>query len=151
MANIGVTYRQADVSDAGTLASIARESRRHFLPYLPRLHSLEADQNFYRNRVFAECEVWVAEDAGEIVGFCAFKEGWVEHLYLRPSHVGQSIGKVLLDKAKARYDALHLWVFQRNGRAIGFYEAQGFRKIRETDGASNEEQTADALYEWRKP
>ncbi|WP_245820408.1 GNAT family N-acetyltransferase [Flavimaricola marinus] len=132
------------------MAALARVSRAHFLPYLPKLHSLEDDKKFYRNRVFSECDVWVAEDGSTIVGFCAFQVGWVDHLYLLPSHVGRSIGLSLLDKAKERHDMLQLWVFQRNVRAVNFYERNGFERVKETDGSGNEEKCPDALYEWRR-
>ena len=62
----------------------------------------------------------------------------------------ESLGRALLDKAKARHGLLRLWVFQQNSRAITFYEHNGFRRIRETDGASNEENVPDALYGWRR-
>ena len=142
--------RPAATDEADNVAAIARKSREHFLPYLPTLHSFEGDKKFYRNRVFLECEVWVAEENQELVGFCAFKEGWVDHLYLLPEHVGRSLGENLLNKAKESQAFLQLWVFQRNIRAISFYERNGFRKVKETDGASNEEMTPDALYEWRR-
>ena len=145
-----VSIRQAMGEDAGEVADIARESRRHFLPYLPKLHSREAEQRFYRNQVFAECEVWVAEANQALVGFCAFKEGWVEHLYLLPAYVRRKIGETLLNKAKSRHPYLQLWVFQQNRRAIGFYERNGFQLVRETDGSLNEEKVPDALYEWRR-
>jgi ribosomal protein S18 acetylase RimI-like enzyme len=99
--------------------------------------------------VFSECEVWVAVDNHSLVGFCAFKEGWVDHLYVLPMYVGRSFGETLLNKAKESHGLLRLWVFQRNRRAISFYERNGFHKIEETDGSSNEEKTPDALYEWR--
>ena len=142
--------RQATPDESDLVAAIARRSREYFLPYLPRLHSFEGDKKFYRNRVFPDCQVWVAEDRNELVGFCAFKEGWVEHLYLLPGHVGNGIGETLLNEAKAAHPFLQLWVFQQNTRAISFYERNGFRKVKETDGASNEEKCPDALYEWRR-
>lgn len=145
-----ITFRQAAPDEADTVAAIARKSRAHFLPYLPDLHSFEGDRKFYRNRVFQECEVWVAEDNRELVGFCAFQEGWVDHLYLLPAYVGRSLGETLLNKAKERHGVLQLWVFQRNARAVSFYTRNGFQKIKETDGSSNEEKTPDALYEWRR-
>jgi RimJ/RimL family protein N-acetyltransferase len=45
---------------------------------------------------------------------------------------------------------LQLWVFQRNTRAIRFYEHNGFQKVKETDGALNEEKLPDAMFEWRR-
>lgn len=145
-----ITFRQAAPDESDTVAAIARESRAHFLPYLPKLHSFEDDKRFYRNRVFPECEVWVVEDIQELVGFCSFKEGWVEHLYLLPTHVGKTLGETLLNKAKENHAFLQLWVFQRNIRAISFYERNGFQKVKEIDGASNEEKLPDTLFEWRR-
>jgi len=136
--------------DADNVATIARKSQMHFLPYLPDLHTLEEDKSFYRNRVFPECQVWVYEDKQDLVGFCAFKEGWVDHLYLLPTHVGNTLGESLLNKAKENHPFLQLWVFQRNTRAISFYERNGFQKIKETDGSKCEEMLPDALFEWRR-
>ena len=42
-----------------------------------------------------------------------------------------------------------LWVFLENVPARRFYERHGLRLIEQTDGSRNEEQTPDALYEWR--
>ncbi|QPH54925.1 GNAT family N-acetyltransferase [Pontivivens ytuae] len=140
--------RQAAPDEADAVASIARASRAHFLPYLPVLHSPEEDRAHFRGRVFSKCEVWVAEGEAGPIGFCAFREGWIDHLYLLPPYVGRSIGTALLNRAKDRHAYLQLWVFQQNSRAIRFYERNGFRKVRETDGASNEEKVPDALYEW---
>jgi ribosomal protein S18 acetylase RimI-like enzyme len=146
-----VTFRQAAQDDSDHVAAIARTSRQHFLPYLPDLHSFEGDKKFFRTRVFKDCTVWVAAVDNTLVGFSAFKEGWLDHLYLLPDYVGQSIGTTLLNEAKDENAHLQLWVFQQNLRAIRFYESNGFRKIKETDGASNEEKTPDALFEWHRP
>jgi hypothetical protein len=43
---------------------------------------------------------------------------------------------------------LRLHVFQRNYRARAFYEARGFTAAAFSDGADNEEQEPDVLYEW---
>lgn len=145
-----IIFRQAALGDIDSVATIARKSRAYFLPYLPELHSLEGDKKYFRDKVFQDCEVWVAEANHELVGFCAFRHSWVDHLYLLPAYVGQSLGATLLNKAKGRHGYLQLWVFQRNIRAISFYERHGFQKVKETDGSSNEEKTPDALYEWRK-
>ena len=142
--------RPAKLEEAEEIAALSRTSRAHFLPYLPQLHTPEEDKAFFRNSVFSECEIWVAEDGGQIVGFCAFKGDWLAHLYLRPSHVGRSIGTQLLGKAKDRHHTLKLWVFQQNLPAIRFYVRHGFRKITETDGASNEERAPDAMYQWNR-
>lgn len=141
--------RQANLQDSDLVAAISRQSRKHFLPYLPALHSFEEDKAYFRNVVFEECQVWVVETNGALVGFCAFREDWIDHLYLLPSHVGMRLGEALLNRAKETHHFLQLWVFQENSRAIRFYERHGFRKVKETDGSQSEEKLPDALYSWQ--
>lgn len=141
--------RRAMAQDSDTIADISRNSRLHFLPYLPDLHSAEEDRAFFRAYVMPTSEVWVVDLYGRAVGFCAVQENWLNHLYLLPNHVGQGLGTALLRNAKAGRAHLQLWVFQRNTDAIAFYQKNGFRKVKETDGSGNEEKTPDALFEWR--
>ena len=119
------------------------------MPFLPVLHSHEEDRIFFRTRVFPTCEVWVADHDG-IAGFIAFRAGWVDHLYVLPTHLRRGYGRALLDKAKERNSKLQLWTFQKNVNAIGFYMANGFCLVRETDGAANEEREPDALFAWSR-
>lgn len=139
--------RRGQAEDAEAVARLFRSVRRACLPYLPDLHTPEEDLGFFRNRVFAECEVWLAQ-AGTIDGFIAFRRGWVDHLYVRPECQGQGLGRALLALAIDRGAPLRLWVFQRNAAAIRFYQARGFREIERTDGSRNEEREPDVLMEW---
>nr|WP_283949779.1 GNAT family N-acetyltransferase [Limobrevibacterium gyesilva] len=116
---------------------------------MPDLHTPEEDLWFFRERVFRDCAVWVSEANG-IDGFCAFRAGWVDHLYVHPDRHAQGLGSALLGQAMTAHRQLKLWVFQKNLRAIRFYEAHGFRLVRKTDGEDNEEHEPDALYEWRR-
>lgn len=119
------------------------------MPFLPLLHTHEEDHAVFRVRVFPSCDVWVADNDG-IVGFIAFREGWIDHLYVLPNHARQGYGRALLEKAKEQNQQLQLWTFQRNLNAIGFYKANGFHLVRETDGAGNEEREPDALLAWSR-
>ncbi len=139
--------RRAAPGEADAIARLFREVRGACLPYLPVLHTPEEDRWFFRERVFPACEVWVAGDASPD-GFCAFRPGWVDHLYVRPARQGQGVGSALLAQAMRTHSALSLFVFQRNHAAIRFYEARGFRPVTRTDGERNEEGEPDALYAW---
>lgn len=102
-----------------------------------------------RGRVLKECEVWVARDRQAIVGFIALREGWIDHLYLRPGHYRQGIGSALMNLAKSRQpQGLRLYAFQKNERARAFYEAHRFTAIEFGDGSFNEEKEPDVLYRW---
>ncbi|MEJ0074726.1 MAG: GNAT family N-acetyltransferase [Alphaproteobacteria bacterium] len=129
------------------MATLFRAVQRACLPYLPDLHTAEEDIGFFRDHVFVECEVWVAQ-GDAIDGFIAFRPGWVDHLYVRPDCQRRGLGKVLLAVAMKNNASLRLWVFQRNTPAIRFYGSRGFREIERTDGSRNEEREPDVLMEW---
>ena len=117
------------------------------LPWLAGLHTPAEDRAYFRDVVFAGCEVWGAWDVA-LVGFIAFREGWVDQLYVLPQRQREGVGKRLLDIAKAASPGLSLWTFQRNAPARRFYEARGFTAVEMTDGAGNEEREPDVLYRW---
>jgi len=144
------SIRPAQPQDSVAIARLNRAVRTECLPYLPDLHSPAEDLAFFRDHVLPTCSVWVAE-AGTIDGFCAFRPGWVDHLYVRPPCHGQGLGTALLAHAMAENAELRLWVFQRNTPALHFYHARGFRLIDTTDGSRNEEHEPDALLEWTRP
>lgn len=139
--------RRADARDVAPVARLFRAVRRAHLPYLPELHTPDEDLRFFGDRVFTACEVWVA---GAPDGFIAFREGWVEHLYVGSAHQGRGLGTVLLAQAMRTYPRLRLWAFQKNAAAIRFYLARGFRDIARTDGSYNEEHEPDILFEWSR-
>ncbi|HEY0613303.1 MAG TPA: GNAT family N-acetyltransferase [Candidatus Elarobacter sp.] len=138
--------RRARPGESDAVAALVRRSREAAMPYLPQLHTPDEDRAFFRDRVFPATETWVAERNAALVGFCAFRPGWLEHLYVDPAHRRGGIGTALLAKALAAKAQLRLWVFQRNAGARAFYESHGFRCIRTTAG-DNEEHEPDALYE----
>jgi putative acetyltransferase len=141
--------RRAGITDIDAVARLHRHVRRESLPFLPDLHTPDEDLQFFRDAVFAQCEVWVA-GGGAIDGFIAFRAGWVDHLYVRPDCQRRGIGSALLAQATQTYPLLWLWTFQRNEAAIRFYRAHGFREIERTDGARNEEREPDILFEWMR-
>ena len=128
---------------------VHRASFDERLPWLAGLHTPNEDRAFYECHVFSRCDVWGAAD-GTLIGVIAFREGWVEQLYVLPSRQGQGVGGALLAVAKAAWPGLSLWAFQRNAPARRFYEARGFVAVQETDGGGNEEREPDVLYRWRR-
>lgn len=142
--------RRAVADDAAEIAGLLRRTLTEALPTLPVLHTQEEDRAFIAGHVLATCAVWVAEADG-IVGFIAFRSGWVDHLYVDVAHHGRGIGSALLEKAMAAEPELQLWAFQQNTQALRFYERKGFRIVELTDGAGNEEKEPDARLVWRRP
>ncbi|HXA21123.1 MAG TPA: GNAT family N-acetyltransferase [Acetobacteraceae bacterium] len=139
--------RRATPADVEAVARLHQEVRAACLPYLPDLHAPAEVLAYFRDRVFPTCEVWAA-GTDTLDGYCAFRPGWVDHLYIRPERHHLGFGTALLGQAMAANSRLLLWTFQRNAGAIAFYRARGFRLVRETDGSRNEEHEPDALLEW---
>jgi putative acetyltransferase len=113
-------------------------------------HNPREDRAFFR-QVLAACAVWAAELDGRLVGFCAARRGWIDHLYVAQEHHGEGVGRALLARALRGRSRLRLWTFQRNARSRRFYSRNGFVEALFTDGADNEEHEPDVMLEWRRP
>ncbi len=114
-----------------------------------RPHTPAEDRSFFQDRVFARGAVWVAIEGSTILGFCGTRRGWIDHLYVERSRHGEGIGQALIKRALRGRRQARLWTFQVNTRSRRFYALQGFREIRLTDGAGNEEREPDVLLEWK--
>ena len=73
-----------------------------------------------------QAEVYVYEDTGEIQAFAGLTGEYIEGIFVSGEMQSQGIGKRLLDHIKAIKDTLHLSVYQKNTRAIHFYQREGF-------------------------
>jgi putative acetyltransferase len=143
--------RRALLGDMPALARLNVATVRTSLPFVPEVHPGGEVEAYFSGAFFAKAEFWMAEDeAGEALGYIAFRPDFVEHLFVRPQSQGRRIGVALLDKAKEGASELSLWTFQQNLRARRFYEKHGFTVVVETDGLDNEEKLPDVLYRWTR-
>ncbi len=142
--------RRLTIEDMDSAAAVHRASFDHALPTLAGLHTSDEDRWLFRERIFAICHVWGNFDDQNLVGIIAFREAWIDQLYILPVWQGRGIGTALLQIAQDRFDRLSLWTFQRNQRARRFYEKHGFVPVNETDGSRNEEKEPDVMYSWRR-
>lgn len=148
-----VSIRRGVSADAKTAAELWLRSRRASIPAIPPpRHTDEEIMEWFTGRVFADWDTWVAEVDGAVAGLLVIHpEGWVNQLYLEPTHTGRGIGSRLLDLAKERNPGgLDLWAFQSNTGARRFYERHGFVNVAMTDG-DNEEGEPDVRYHWPAP
>jgi ribosomal protein S18 acetylase RimI-like enzyme len=143
--------RKLGLADMDAAAPIHRAAFDHALPWLAGLHTPAEDRWFFREHVFESCEMWGAFDDTALIGTIAFREGWVDQLYVKPQAQRQGVGTQLLRVAKDSFASLRLWTFQRNLAARRFYEGRQFVLVEETDGARNDEKEPDALYIWVTP
>jgi ribosomal protein S18 acetylase RimI-like enzyme len=145
-----IVVREAGAGDAAAIARVHIRSREVAMPFLPPRRRSDAEVvRWVKNVVLAEAAVWVAAQAGVVVGYAAVEGEWLEHLYLLPDVRRRGIGSRLLEAAKAhRPDGLDLHVFQRNTDARAFYARHGFTVVDLDDGSRNMEHEPDMTLRW---
>lgn len=73
-----------------------------------------------------QATVYVYEDNQEIQGFIGLNDEYIEGIFVSDEAQSQGIGKALLNCAKEKRDKLLLNVYQKNTKAILFYQREGF-------------------------
>ena len=73
-----------------------------------------------------QATVYVYEDKQEIQGFIGLSNEYIEGIFVSAEMQSQGIGKILLNYVKGKRNKLILNVYQKNTRAISFYQIEGF-------------------------
>ena len=73
-----------------------------------------------------QAEVYVYEDDKMIQGFIGVSDEYIEGIFVSDEMQSCGIGKMLLDYIKDKKDRLQLKVYQKNVRAMSFYQREGF-------------------------
>ena len=73
-----------------------------------------------------QAEVYVYEDDKMIQGFIGINDEYIEGIFVSDEMQSCGIGKMLLDYIKDKKDKLQLKVYQKNVRAMSFYQREGF-------------------------
>ena len=74
-----------------------------------------------------QATVYVYEDKQEIQGFIGLSNEYIEGIFVSAEMQSQGIGKILLNYVKGKRNKLILNVYQKNTRAISFYQREGFK------------------------
>jgi GNAT superfamily N-acetyltransferase len=141
--------RRAVQTDAAEVSATWLRARRAAVPAIPPpTHSDDEVRSWFALAVLPTRATWVAEHDSRVVAVMVLEAGWVDQLYVDPSHTGHGLGSQLLNLAKEQSPGgLDLWTFQTNEGARRFYERHGFAPIAMTDG-QNEEHAPDVRYHW---
>lgn len=78
-----------------------------------------------------QAEVYVYEDNRKIQGFIGLNGEFIEGIFVSVENESQGIGGLLLNYIKNKKPKLSLNVYQKNIRAISFYQREGFEIRRE--------------------
>ena len=96
-----------------------------------KVHFFISEQYWISNYEFVkemlpQAEVYVYEDDKMIQGFIGVSDEYIEGIFVSDEMQSCGIGKMLLDYIKDKKDRLQLKVYQKNVRAMSFYQREGF-------------------------
>ena len=84
----GLRLARLSAEDAREASRVHRAAFDERLPWLSGLHTPDEDAGYWRDHVFAECQVWGAREGDQLVGVIAFREGFIEQFYILPAFQG---------------------------------------------------------------
>lgn len=100
------------------------------------------ENNFeYVKSILPDSEMYVYTDDNKILGFIGLNDCYIEGVFIHSDNQNKGIGTALLNKVKSVKSSLTLNVYEKNIKAIKFYQKNGFKIIREnTDTQTNEQE-----------
>jgi GNAT superfamily N-acetyltransferase len=131
-----VKIRRAAAEDAGALTQIAHDAKRHWGYPEHWIQHWQADLTISPEFISGN-EVYVAEDEGEPLGFYALtahkEKAELDHLWVKPAHIGTGVGKQLFLHAmqQAARENIPTVEILSDPNAEGFYRKQGAHRVGE--------------------
>ena len=116
--------RKLQKADINRVADIWLKTnlKAHF--FIPEQYWI-SNYEFVRE-MLPQAEVYVYEDDKMIQGFIGINDEYIEGIFVSDEMQSRGIGKMLLDYIKDKKDRLQLKVYQKNVRAMSFYQREGF-------------------------
>lgn len=116
-------------------------------------HDFIADSYWLKNydsvkSMLPDAEIFVYEDNGKIQGFVGLMENYIAGIFVSQDCQSHGIGKALLDQIKNQYAELFLHVYEKNVRAVRFYQRESFVVSKaQADECTRE---AELVMNWKK-
>lgn len=120
-------FQSADIEAVMEVWNVANALAHPFLPPEFVAETAQAIRHIY----LPKAETYVAEKAGDIIGFIALIGNEIGGLFLHPGYHGCGYGWALVDHAVALKGPLTVEVFRDNELARPFYQSYGFELIGE--------------------
>ena len=118
--------RKADINKVANIWLDTNITAHYFIPAQYWQNNFELVKE-----LLLQATVYVYEHNQEIQGFIGLIDEYVEGIFVSDEMQSQGIGKLLLNFVKEKKTKLYLNVYQKNTRAIHFYQREGFEIQRE--------------------
>jgi putative acetyltransferase len=145
-----VTLRPYRPEDFEASVALWMRAWQAALPEIAFAKRLEWWRTRWQDDLVPNNRIVVAESSAALKGFVVIdpKTGWLDQLAVDPVFWGKGVATGLMDEAKRISPAIvRLDVNQSNGRAVRFYEREGF--VRAGEGVNKHSGAATWLYEWK--
>ena len=113
--------RKADINKVANIWLDTNITAHYFIPEQYWKSNFELVKE-----LLLQATVYVYEDKQEIQGFVGLSDEYIEGIFVSAEMQSQGIGKILLNYVKGKRNNLLLHVYQKNTRAISFYQREGF-------------------------
>lgn len=129
-----IEIRRANPEEAGTLSEIAHAAKRHWKYPESWIEQWRGDLTITPEFI-TKHEVFVAIVNGQIGGCCALviteSLAEIEHMWIRPEHMGSGVGRALFAHARsrARERGANVLELSADPNAEGFYAHMGAERI----------------------
>ena len=137
--------QQEDITKVMTIWTKGNFIAHNFIEKDYWLENFNKVKNFY----LPNSDTYVYVENEEIEGFISIAEkNHIGALFVKQQYQRKGIGRKLINYCKEKYNSLDVNVYDKNGNAIAFYMAMGFKNI----GVQIDESTAEKEYimEWKK-
>ena len=112
--------QKADINRAADIWLKTNLKAHFFIPEQYWISNYE-----FVKELLPQAEVYVYEDDKMIQGFIGINDEYIEGIFVSDEMQSRGIGKILLDYIKDKKDRLQLKVYQKNVRAMSFYQREG--------------------------
>jgi N-acetylglutamate synthase-like GNAT family acetyltransferase len=140
-----IEIRRARPEESETLSQIAHAAKRHWHYPESWIEDWKADLTITPDFI-ANHEVFVAIIDESITGCCALVVtdalAEIEHMWIKPEHMGSGVGRALFEHARDRATELQVTVLELSAdpNAEGFYERMGAKRIGDVPAGMNGEE-----------
>lgn len=130
--------REKDIDIVADIWLAANITAHNFIPSQYWLNYFEPVK-----KMLSQAEIYVYEEKNKIQGFIGLDNNYISGLFVCKEAQSCGIGKQLLDFVKTNRPELSLNVYQKNIRAVKFYQREDFKIIQKNkDADTNEEEYA---------
>lgn len=138
--------RRLQKPDIDTVSDIWLEANRDTHDFIPAEYWENEFLPVKEMPLQAEVYVYTDEYKNEIEGFVGLDQEYIAGIFVRKEARSKGIGKALLDFVKGKKQELTLNVYQKNERAVRFYERERFYIVESTMDESTGEK--EYLMRW---